>query len=162
MNIYSDIFKREAVKKLLSPGSPGLCEVAKKLGIAHSTLFVWHKKYVNELGMKKSKNSVKLSNEEKLNILLKAATLSEQELGEFLRSSGLYSSDLDRFKKELSEGVPPVGRPPLDPEVSKLRREVLDLNKNLKRKDRALAEMSARVILLKKSHEIWGTGEDDE
>jgi len=36
------------------------------------------------------------------------------------------------------------------------------LEKELHRKDRALAEMSARIILLKKSRLIWGDAEEDE
>jgi hypothetical protein len=43
-----------------------------------------------------------------------------------------------------------------------LRADKKELEKDLKRKDKALAEMSARVILLKKSHLLFGVNEEDE
>ena len=90
--------------------------------------------------------------------------MDEQELGEYLRSNGMHSSDLQSFRDDFidSKKKDKRGRPALDPEIHNLRKEVKSLNSNLKRKDAALAEYSARVILLKKSHEIWGTNEDDE
>lgn len=159
---YSEEFKGQAIQKLLSPGSLGLSETAKKLGLAPSTLFGWKKKYSIGSGMKKTKSISSWPKEKKLDTLLKTATMSEHELGEFLRASGLHSSDLARLKDECLEGLKAPGRPTLDPELVKLRKENDELSKNVKRKDKALAEMSARIILLKKSHEIWGTPEDDE
>ena len=55
-----------------------------------------------------------------------------------------------------------VGRPKLDPEIVTLRKQKKDLERELRRKDKAMEELSARVILLKKSHEIFGVKEDDE
>jgi len=159
---YSEEFKTQAIQKLLGPSSLSLSKTAKNLGVAQSTLFGWKEKYSKESVMKKSKAATSWTKEEKFNALLKTASMSESELGEYLRANGLHSSDLSRFKEECLEGFKSVGRPPLDPELVKLRKENIELSRNLKRKDKALAEMSARVILLKKSHEIWGTPEDDE
>jgi hypothetical protein len=55
-----------------------------------------------------------------------------------------------------------AGRPKIDPELVELRAREKELSKDLKRKDRALAEMSARVILLKKSRLLFGETEEDE
>jgi len=81
-----------------------------------------------------------------------------------LRSKGLLSTDLENWKKEFysSQQKNKGGRPKLDPEVAKLKKREKTLERDLKRKDKALAEMSARVVLLKKSHEIWGLPEDEE
>ena len=46
--------------------------------------------------------------------------------------------------------------------MDNLKKEKNALSKNLRRKDKALAEMSARVVLLKKSHLIFGVDEDEE
>jgi transposase len=89
-------------------------------------------------------------------------SMSEEDLGKFLRSNGLHSSDLEAMKKECLPGSNTRGRPKLEPELVELRKQIKGLSSDLKRKDAALAEYSARVILLKKSHEIWGTKEDDE
>jgi len=88
--------------------------------------------------------------EKKLDAVIKTASMTEQELGKFLRSNGLHSSDLDSFKEEPTAAIPSRGRAKLDPELVALRSENKKLSKDLKRKDATLAEYSARVILLKK------------
>lgn len=159
---YSEDFKRNAVAKSLMPGSGGLTATARKFDLSPSTLFCWKKKYANSPTMKKSKTIRDWTPEHKLNAIIKTATMSEEELGEFLRSNGLHSSDLETMKNDFLSASKSKGRPKLDPEVVELRKENKKLSKDLKRKDAALSEYAARVILLKKSHEIWGTKEDDE
>ena len=55
-----------------------------------------------------------------------------------------------------------MGRPKLDPELVELRAKEKELSRDLKRKDKALAEMAARIVLLKKSNLFFGGTEDDE
>lgn len=159
---YTDAFKRSAVEKLLAPNAPSLSSTAKKVGISPSTLFGWKKNYANQSLMKKNKTINEWSIEQKLKALLDTASLNENELGAYIRSNGLYSSDLENFKKEILASAPPKGRPKLDPEVLELRKQKKKLEKDLTKTKNALAEQSARIILLKKSHEIWGVPEDEE
>lgn len=158
----NESFKKNAVSTLLMPGSPGLRAVARKFDVHPSTLHCWKRKYANQIDMKKSIPIDDWTSEQKLDAVIKAASMSEQELGEFLRSNGLHSSDLQTMKNECLPSSKSKGRPKLDPEIVELRNEVKNLTKNLRRKDAALSEYAARVVLLKKSHEIWGTKEDDE
>ena len=114
--------------------------------------------------MNKSKNKL-ISNwtpEQKLEAVFLTRSMNEQELGEYLRKNGLHSNDLESFKKDALAGFKTVGRPKHDPEIAILKKKQVKLEREIKRKDKALAEYSARVILLKKSHEIWGEPEDDE
>lgn len=163
---FSEDFKKATIERLLSPESPGPGKIAEDLDLFPSTLYSWKKKYASSQLMKKSnqKNPKNWTPEQMLEAIMKTASMDEQELGEYLRSNGLHSSDLDEFKNEFIslKKEKKRGRPQLDPEVFKLRKEVKSLSSDLKRKDAALSEYAARVILLKKSHEIWGTNEDDE
>jgi len=161
---YTEDFKKNAVETLLRPGSGGLSVTSRKLNIPDTTLIGWKKKYGNISSMKKSKN--KSNNdwtpEQKLEAIAKTYSMNENELGEYLRANGLYSSDLESFKTDALNGFKSKGRPKLDPEVIELRKEKKLLKRDLKRNQKALAEQSARIILLKKSHEIWGEPEEDE
>jgi transposase len=161
---YSEEFKKSSIQKLLSPGNHGLSATARKIGIAPSTLFGWKKKYANQSVMKKSKNNsiANWTPEQKLDALIKTAFMTENELGEYLRSNGLHSSDLEAFKSDSLAGFKSKGRPKLDPEVTSLRKSKKSLERELRQTKSALAEQSARIILLKKSHEIWGVPEDEE
>jgi len=159
---YSESFKKNAVQKFLSSNSGTLKNTADKLGVPMSTLYGWKAKYANVTDMTKSKKNKSYSQEQKLEFLIKTSSMSESKLGAYLRSEGLLSSDLDLFKSELTSSLPTKGRPKLDPELVNLRKEHKLLKRDHKKTQAALAEQSARIILLKKSHEIWGVKEDDE
>jgi transposase len=153
---YSKEFKEEAIRKFLITGPRGIEELAKNLNIHPMTLYKWKSKYVSNVSMKKSKN---LTREQKLEILIKTSSMNEAQVGEYLRSQGLYTADLERFKKDLVSTE--ASRPAADPEALKLKKQNHRLERELQRKDKALAEYAARVVLLKKSHEIWGKDEED-
>jgi hypothetical protein len=93
---------------------------------------------------------------------MKTFSMSENELGEFLRTNGLHSTDIEQWKQDFYSAQRPTGRPKVDPELMELRSKEKELSRDLKRKNKALAEMSARVILLKKSHLLFGVNEEDE
>lgn len=163
--IYSKAFKSSAIQKLLSPNSKGAHKLADELGIGVSTLYAWRKEsaIINTTMENKSLNSTKnWTPEEKLEAVIKTASMSEHELGEYLRNQGLYAADLKQWKKDCMNALKPnIGRPKIDPEVFKLRKKEQELERELRQKDKALAEFSARVILLKKSHLLFGVDEDN-
>lgn len=140
-----------------------MTDLSKELGVHVTTISYWRNKSSRLKGMSNSdKKSKTLSSEEKLLILSETTSLSEHELGEYLRKRGLHSTELEEWRSVWASAFKTVGRPKLDPETVTLRKEKKALERDLRRKEKALAEMSARVILLKKSHEIWGVKEDDE
>ena len=159
MRRFSEEFKESIIQKSLMPGGPKITELARKHDLCVTTVYGWKKNYANQADMKKSK---KWTPEKKWEAIIQTASMSENELGEYLRKNGLHSSDLEQWKKESMTGLKGPGRPNKDPELAKLEVNHKKLKKDLSRKERALAEMSARVILLKKSHEIFGDDEEDE
>lgn len=162
---FSEDFKKATIQRLLAPDSPGPGKIAEDLDLYPSTLYSWKKKYANSQLMTKSKkNSKNWTPEQMLEAIILTASMDEQELGEYLRSNGLHSTDLEAFKTEFInlKKEKKRGRPQLDPELIKLRKDKVQMERTLRRNEKALAEYAARVILLKKSHEIWGTNEDDE
>lgn len=164
-NTYSTEFKKRAVEKSYLSTSTQMNQIAKEVGIPESTLRDWRKKYSLEGTMSKSnkhKLAMDWSPEEKFKAVVETLNMSEHELGEYLRSHGLHSSDIKSWKDECLAGFNRVGRPKISEEVKLLRKEKKDLERDLNRKDKALAEMSARIIFLKKSHLIFGGNEDDK
>ena len=156
---HSKEFKESIVQKIMMPGGPTIMQIAEKNGLNHSSIRNWIKIYANQSSMKKSKE---WSPERKLMAVAQSLTMTENEIGEFLRSNGLHTSELEEWKQLFYSALKPVGRPKLDPELVGLRADKKELERDLKRKDKALAEMSARVILLKKSHLLFGVNEEDE
>ncbi len=156
---YSPEFKQSVVQKITLPGGPSIPEMSEKTGIHHTSIRNWIKSYATSGSMKKTKE---WTPETKLQVIAQTLSMSENELGEYLRSNGLHSSELEQWKQEFYSSQKGPGRPKVDPELVELRGKEKELTKDLKRKDRALAEMAARIVLLKKSRLIWGDSEDDE
>lgn len=99
------------------------------------------------------------SAQEKLAAVLDAASLSDEELGAFLRSRGLHEAQLDEWRDQMLAGLEPKAVPGASKAPAAKR--VRELEKELRRKDKALAETAALLVLKKKAQAIWGDGDDD-
>lgn len=160
---YSEKFRQSILQKVLRPGSSGISKIAEENGIHHDTIRRWLRLYKKETPLRSdNKKSSNRSPEEKLKIISESYCLSGNDLGEYLRKNGLHSSDLEEWKSLFFRSQKSPGRPSKNPEIESLIKREKALKKDLIRKDRALAEMSARVILLKKSQEIFGAKEVEE
>lgn len=137
-----------------------MAEVCEEEGIGLSTGANWIRPRVSSSSMKKSKNSHKWNSEQKLKALIETAALSEAELGAYLRREGVFSAQLDEWRKEFlssmdSSRKSKFAKDDRDQKIKVLEREIL-------RKDRALAEATALLILQKKVNLIWGNSDEDE
>ncbi|MBW2462195.1 MAG: hypothetical protein JRH11_11165 [Deltaproteobacteria bacterium] len=88
------------------------------------------------------------SAEDKVRIVMEAAGLGDDQLGAFLRGEGLHEADLAQLREEVGkaaiEGLrPKKKRRGLSPE----QKELHALRKELNRKDKALAEAAALLVL---------------
>ncbi len=143
----------------MMPGGPGIMEMSKKIGVHHTSIQRWKKLYAMSNTMTTSK---KWTPDKKLQAIIETDSLSKEELGEYLRKHGIHSEELNEWKEECLSSFKRPGRPKKDPKLISLQKEKNAIEKDLKRKDKALAEMSARIVLLKKSRLLWGEPEDEE
>jgi transposase len=159
---YSKGFKISVLKKILPPSDRSIREVAKETGVSENTLYIWLKK----LGDGKMDNDdselrpADRNPKEKLRLLLEGKSLKPEEQGEWLRENGLHSEHLNLYEQELREMVSDQNQKYKD-EIKALKKDKRTLEKELHRKEKALAEMAALLTLKKKASEIWGENEDD-
>lgn len=168
--MYSKAFRTLMIQKMTDPDGPSPVSLAEDIGVSRSSLYRW----VSEAdtldivanaeppsftdSMKKLSNMKRpqdWSAEEKLAAVLEAASLSEEELGAFLRSRGLHEAQLQQWRDQMLVGLEP--KPAKRVETKRIR----ELEKELRRKDKALAETAALLVLKKKVQEIWGDEDDD-
>lgn len=89
--------------------------------------------------------------------MFETSKLTEEKLGEFLRTEGLHEALLQQWRSDAEAALA---------EVPKRRRRSMEahrikqLERELRRKEKALAEVSAILVLKKKATAIWG--EEDE
>jgi len=162
MSEYSDMIKEAMVMKLTSPGSPSATSLAQEVGIHQSTLSRWVREYGNvgkAGGSMKARRPQDWAAEEKLNAVLEYERLEEEERGKYLREKGLHEVHIERWKQQIVEGLTAANKTKRDPRD---KRRIKELEKELRRKEKALAETAALLVLKKKAQAIWGDHEDEE
>ena len=152
---FTEGFKKSMVEKLLTPGGRGISELSKEIGVSNQTLYNWRDRYVNKGEI--VKNPRKWSMKDKYTALMEAAGLSGEELGKWMRKTGLHSEHLEIWRKEIEQMV---SSPKDKEEIKRLKEENKSLRKELNRKEKALAETAALLTLKKKAAAIWGEEEE--
>lgn len=97
---------REAAVQLALTGQGSQEQIAEDNGVGLSTLQRWiriAKSSGEPVMAKKEKRLQDWTREERLNALLEAAKLSDQELGAWCRQKGLHTHHLEKWRKELAQ-----------------------------------------------------------
>ena len=95
---------------------------------------------------------------------MEAFSVPDAELGEFLRGNGLHSAQLEEWRDLVAEAAKAAlssGKTSRRTHASKETKRIRELEHDLRRKEKALAEMTALLVLKKKLDLLWGDGGDD-
>ena len=158
---YSQELKNSMVRKMMIPGGPSASALSKEVGISQPVLSRWARKYGRTLGMKdEQRRPEQWTYEEKVKVVLESAELSEEERGVYLRRKGIHQTHLEQWKAEIVEGMKSLDNP-VD-HRKEHNRKIKELERELRRKEKALAEAAALLVLKKKAEMMWGDHEDDE
>ncbi len=172
MSTYSQEFQEKMVAKLLPPNSKSVLQLSEESGVSKSALYKWlnnfkqqepsvQGKEVMQQQKQLDKNAVPIrpqnwSAESKLSAINTTSSMTDEEIGAYCRKNGIYSNHLVEWRQLLVEGLKPSVNKEQRQENIKLKARVKRLESELNRKDRALAETSALLILKKKANLIWG------
>lgn len=166
---YPERFKEKMVRRMTGVNAISANELSEEVEVHQSTLSRWLREAGNIGAMSKKKTDRKASRQkrpqdwtadEKLQVVLDAAPVSEEDLGAFLRSKGLHQVQLERWRSKVSEGaLEALKRNRSSKKNSAEARRIRQLEGELRRKDKALAETAAILVLKKKVEEIWGAGD---
>lgn len=171
---YSEMFKRAMINKMTGSDAISATALSQEVDVPQTTLSRWlrmagtgsshdfnkAREYTKMTKIKDSLRPNDWSAEEKLKIVLEAASLDDEQLGAFLRSKGLYKTHIDQWRWQMLDGLQKnrskgkSGRKNVD------AARIKTLEKELKRKEKALAETAALLVLKKKLQEIWGDEDD--
>jgi len=113
--------------------------------------------------MKKNRRPAERSVQEKLKAVIEFEGLEGEKQGEYLRREGLQSEHIAGWKKSMEAGLEGGGdlTGASRTERAQDKKKIKELEKELHRKDRALAETTALLVLKKKADLIWGSGENE-
>jgi transposase len=172
---FTQSFKVQAVEKALNRSDgTSLKEVAENLEVGHSTLHKWVVKARNQAfesisnegtvsvtGMGKEKRPQDWNPKEKLAMVIQCGALGEEAANKLCREQGIYTHHIQQWKEEFVGGILSSAPVKNSSETKQLRHEIKVLNKELSRKNSALAETAALLVLQKKVSAIWGNDEDN-
>ena len=167
---FNTSFKIQAVEKALNRGdNTTLTEIANSLGVGSSTLGKWITKAKNQEFETVSQNEIAnmiddkrpqdWTPEERLNMIVECASIDEDVCNARCRSQGIYPHHLKQWRDDFINGRSIKPKAVSPSELKTLKLENKSLKKDLNRKDKALAETAALLVLKKKVHEIWGDEE---
>lgn len=161
---YTQGFRTRMIERLTGPNPISACALAKEVGLTQQTLSRWLREAPTLAPMSKKiergsgKGPKKWSGVEKLQIVLEAASISDAELGEFLRKKGIHESDLKAWR-ELARDALEGGKKETKHSAVAERR-IKALEQDLAKKEKRLKAVNALLELQKKVREIWGDAEE--
>ena len=159
---YSHAVRHGVLKKVLPPESRSIAQVSQETGVNEQTIRNWLKQ--SKSGILTSKRAASsprsLTPKEKYQLVIEAAGINDEQLGEFLRERGLHSEHLTIWDQELRDMIDAKKDRQLK-ENRALKQKVRLLEKDLLRKNKALAEATALLVLKKKLETLLTDNEED-
>jgi transposase len=149
---YSARFKAKMLKKMLPPDPISATALEKKVGVSHSSLSRWLNESRMMVPMANHKKKKKWTTAEKLRVIVESTQLRDEELGEFLRREGLHQAQLDQWRQAAEAAV---STSPKRKKASLEKKKIKELERELRRKEKALAEAAALLILKKKMNALY-------
>lgn len=162
MTIYPEQQKAELIERMIGPENVSVPELCRETGIPKDTLYTWRRQSQRARGLPAKKPRPKAgdrwSSEEKFAMVVESAALNEVERGAYCRQRGLYPEQLQSWRQlcEQANGKPAPGSSSFPMAPAKAQRRIRDLERELNRKEKALAEAAALLVLKKKAQAIWG------
>jgi Transposase len=162
---YSAERKESLLRQMMPPMNKLISELARENGISEQTLYTWRRN-LKAQGVAvpgNGKNAEEWSSKDKFGVVLETAGLNEAELAEYCRRKGLFIEQIAAWRlacQDANEHTADRNRDQRDQSKGD-RKRIKQLEKELLRKDKALAEAAALIILRKKAQAIWGDAEED-
>ena len=147
--------RKEAIcRQLLSLEGRSIPQLAKDTGIGKSTLYAWQKALPLTRGAsmsKPNKPSRQWSSAEKFAVVLETAAMNEAERAEYARRKGLFVEQIAAWTIARRDANGALVAPP---EARADKKRIQELERELNRKEKALAEAAALLVLRKKARAI--------
>ncbi len=163
---YSNELKGSVLRRMMPPENRTVLDLSQETGITLATLYLWRRS-ARARGVAVPGNgepAEQWSSAEKFRVVLETARLTEVELAEYCRSRGLYVEQVGQWRQSCEQGNARA-QEASESDRGALRQERkrnLQLEKELRRKDKALAEMAALLVLSKKLEAFRSNREDED
>lgn len=157
--------KQQGQTWLLPPYSYSIRQIAGELDVGVATVQKWRQQLVNN-GHKFENDKPEdksFSAEQKFAAVIATALMSEHELAAYCRESGMYVEHVKKWKalSIAAHSSKQESQYKLDSARRADKKKIKSLEKELTRKDKALAETAALLVLREKYNALWDNSEED-
>ena len=154
---YGQAFKDRAVARMLPPESAAAEEVAVAVGVGVVTINRWQEDAKRKPGRERIWTAGG-----RLEAVIAAAAMPEAGKSAWCREHGLYPAELDKWRASATAALSEPEEARASPQATRQdRKRIKELERELLRKDRALAETAALLVLSKKVAAIFNKAEDE-
>lgn len=154
---YGQAFKDRAVARLLPPESAAVADVAREVGINVQTLERWRANALTGPARDRIWTAAA-----RLEAVIITAALNDAQRSAWCREQGLYPAELAKWCSSATAALATPEEARASPQQTRVdRKRIKELERELLRKDRALAETAALLVLSKKVSAIFHKDADE-
>lgn len=170
--LYTETFKARMVRRMLGPKAVSAQALSMEVGVPQPTLSRWLRETSSFRAMtRKEQNKAPPQPEpaatarrpqdwtaaERLRAVAETLALDGEELGEYLRRAGIHREQLEQWRADAQAALEQPRRRRPAAETKRIK----ELERELRKKEKALAEAAALLVLRKKVRALWGDEDDD-
>lgn len=162
MSRYSKEKKEHALSLMAPPNNLSVADVSARTGVTEPTLYAWR----NQARAKgrpvpgDGSGPESWRPEDRFAVVVESMGLAEAELAEYCRKKGLFVEQVLGWREASVLATAGAGERVSAAALAHERRRVRDLEKELRRKEKALAETAALLVLSRKL-EAFQTKDED-
>ena len=152
---YGEAFRNRVVARLLPPESSPAGLLAKEIGVSVQTLDRWRE----EVQSRPARGRAWIAGA-RLEAVITVAAMDEAGKSAWCREHGVYPAELDKWRLSATTALAEPEEVRASPQATRQdKKRIKELERELLRKDRALAETAALLVLSKKVAAIFNKGE---
>jgi transposase len=160
---YGQAFKDRAVARLLPPESASPEAVSSEIGVSAATLQRWRSDKLAEPGAAVRRTWTAAA---RLEAVITTAAMDEASRNAWCREHGVFTQQLQQWRAHAMHSLADGDSPPAASRQAQIerhsdRKRIKELERELRRKERALAETAALLVLSKKVEAIFNKAEDE-
>ena len=149
---------------MMPPANLSISELSKQTHIPVATLYSWRKQAKEKglLAPRDNHNPEQWSAQDKFTVVVETASMNDSERSAYCRRRGLYVEQIESWKVGCISGNESTLKQArtLKDETKADKQRIKSLERDLRHKEKALAETAALLVLRKKAAAIWGEDED--
>ena len=161
---YSTELRESILRRILPPRNEPLQRVAQEEGISQQTLYNWRMKALaGEYQLSEDFVEDKWTTQDKFHIVVETAGMAEADLAEYARIKGVFIEQIKEWRDACINANGGIAKEAarLNKELKESEKKTRQMEKELARKDKALSEAAALILLQKKVRAIWGEPEGE-